>query len=155
MRIIILVIVAMLLSVLVSFTYRWENIMIKRDDTILWLSGPNQYIGFVIDDIKIDYKYNGKFIHINGAIIPFGESITRVNNEIYLIDEINHLSYRVNTVSVKRPSATEYYNDGNNYDNSGFSSYGDISKLNKQQYRVAMKYNDKYMLLSDKVFILE
>lgn len=105
----------------------------------------------IIDDVQ---QINNTTL-IYGCSVKLGEDLSYVNKQYVLIDEQNKL-YGMNTLIVDRKSATEYYNDGFNYDNSGLNGQFASKYLDENSfYKIGIVINEidgnTYLAISDKI----
>jgi len=152
-----LALIGFALSCLVSFMfvliYKHNNEKIKYlgniyDYEILDVANSYEHI-FIIDE----YNIIENILNIHGCYIKLGNSINYVNNNYVLINNKNEI-YGIKTLSIKRPSATEFFNDGFNYDNSGLHGYCKIYRFaNEKELKIGViikeKNGNEYLIISN------
>lgn len=139
------IIVPLIFIILFSYDSRKLKLIGEVSDYAI----SDKYIT-IIDDVQ---QINNTAL-IYGCSVKLGEDLSYVNKQYVLVDEQNKL-YGMNTVIVDRKSATEYYNDGFNYDNSGLNGEFATRYLEENSvYKIGIVINEKdgntYLAISDK-----
>lgn len=117
--------VCCLISAVFSLIYKLDNECLKCSGTINnYEIVPASGFAYGVDNTN----NSKKSLVVNGFACKLGENLSYVNSTFVLIDDRNDV-YKMNTIMVKRPSATSYFNDGNNYDNCGLSAACRLSQL--------------------------
>lgn len=142
--------ICFLISMSFILLYKHDNGRLTNLGTVSDYNTTNDYI-VIIDDYVIDASY----LSIYGCALKLGKNIDYVNNQFVLIDD-NDRIYGLNTIVVDRPSATEYYNDGFNYDKSGLQAHCKIGHLvDNENYKIGLIITEydrsNYLVVTDKV----
>ena len=124
----------------------------------------NERMNFIgsVDEYKLHDNYtviidsvesSGKYYNIYGCALELGKDIAYVNNHFVLIDKHGQVK-KISTVNVKRESATQYFNDGYNYDSCGL--IGQVKKtdiIEGETYKIGVliisNTDEKYLKISD------
>ena len=105
--------------ILVAFlfvsVYKWENERVLDGGVAGEYVNGNASFLFCIDESG----ENDGLFYARGWVMRQGVETASVDTQVALIDADDHV-WLMNTVMEKRDSVTQYYNDGVNYDNSGF-----------------------------------
>lgn len=134
---------------LLIFLFKYDNEKLISLGQVSDYHITDKYIT-IIDDIKQTKNKTS----IYGCSIKLGEDLDYVNKQYVLIDNQNK-AYGLNTVVVDRKSATEYFNDGFNYDKSGLNGQFATKYLNDGViYRIGILVIERdgkiYLYISDK-----
>lgn len=108
----------------------------------------NHRFKYYIDKIDIDEKY----INIRGWTVVIGENSVNYHIKIALQTKDDYLIY--NTNNENRSDVTAHFNDGFNYDNSGFKVQIDKTNLNRAEYALKIILNNKDNKYQDIIKIL-
>ncbi len=141
---------SILISLMFVMIYRYDNERLISLGQVSDYQTSDEYV-VIIDDIQLTKLT----LSIFGCSVKLGEDINYVNKQYVLIDEENQI-IGMNTVVVDRKSATEYYNDGFNYDKSGLNGQCLTKYLDKRTiYKVGMVIKEldgnRYLYISDLV----
>lgn len=124
---------------------RWDIgkcAMINPEEYILVQEGIDYYID------EVNYTHNA--ITIQGWAIKKGENIDVSECYIVLKDTSSGEYMKIPTKIISRGDLTEYFNDGFNYDYSGFFAKVLDKKLNKNSdfdiYILYQNNNEKYLI---------
>ncbi|RRD95376.1 hypothetical protein EII17_03785 [Clostridiales bacterium COT073_COT-073] len=149
-HLVVLIIISFMIGVCFVVVYKVDN------EQLVELGSLKKYeIGaegiFIVDQ----YYLENKALYIEGCFLRLGEDLDYVNSSFVLIDE-SEICWAINTIPTKRESATEFFNDGYNYDDSGLKGYIPLSKLKRGKYRIGIvtknKENVSEIKISDKIY---
>ncbi len=134
--VIILLLAIILTGILSSVIIFLDNNRIEREDVSNMIVN-NGEINYNIDLIdKDDLKY----VNIQGWASKLGNSISIVECYVCVKDIKDNEYYRINTMKVIRTDVTDYFNDGFNYDNSGFFAKFSEKKIGQGTYEICLLY---------------
>lgn len=92
-----------------------------------------------IDEVKeLDHNH----LCITGWAIKEKENIERIECYIALKNKNTKKVYKIKTRRIDRPDVTEFYNDGFNYNGSGFAAVLDKQKFEKGSYEIVIIYRN-------------
>lgn len=111
-----------------------DDKIIRVDDLSgVSLAAESDHIMSTIDEAS----YEDERIYVRGWIMQRGVTPTQINVSVALKGENSNNYIIVPTKSVERTDVTEYFDDGTNYDRSGF-----MAMINPQIYKTLL--NDDY-----------
>lgn len=95
-------------------------------------------------DVKKDLEVSSdeNYFYLRGWSCILGESILDVDVSLILWDEEEQKGYLIPTKLQERPDVTTHFNDGYNYDNSGFVAVIRKDKLKEKKYKVYIRYQN-------------
>ncbi len=100
----------------------------------------------------------GDYILIKGWVVHIGIDLEHYNTQLVLYQDSLDDAFVFKLAMKTRADVTTYFDDGYDYDSSGFSAYIKSSLLGDRTYHVALLYNDTKtddgarIILTDKVF---
>lgn len=152
-KIAILYIICIFVSLLFVIAFKLDNevVRVQSEKTYVYEGKVCRYF---IDDIN----HADKYLDISGWFIEPNYAPNYINRQIVLLDNEENM-YKLNTHMIKREDVTKAFDDGQNYDNSGFSAHGLIKQIEKnKEYKIGFLYkdfNDKETLfVTDRKIIL-
>lgn len=104
------------------------------------LNYTNNDIKWYIDNAKIE---NGN-IKINGWILDENYSSKNSKTEVYIKNDNNGEIYKLSTIKTQRYDVTDYFNNEENYDDSGFITKGSYIELDDKssKYTIILSYEN-------------
>ena len=91
----------------------------------------------------VGFSSEEKYYYVRGWSCILGETIENVNVAIILWNEEEQRGYVVPTILEKRPDVTAHFQDGYNYDNSGFVSYVRKDRIDQcARYQIFIRYRN-------------
>lgn len=134
--IIILFIIILLGTVFAGLIYLDYNRVKEIDISNMEINSGD--IQFHIDSVNNDL--NSNYINIRGWAFKSGSNLSTVECYAGLMKISTKEVYKVNTVKEAREDVTTQFNDGYNYDNSGFFANFSKKKLEKGEYEIILLY---------------
>lgn len=133
--------VILLLSLVISLGIIFAGIIyldnnLVREVDITDMEPNQENVSFCIDAISD----NNNYISVRGWAFKKGISISTVECYVGVVNEESGDCYRVNTVKEDRTDVTSAYNDGFDYDKSGFYTLFNKRLLREGNYEICLLY---------------
>lgn len=150
-------IVTFLCIVLICLFLSWNEMRVEKFDISgEKQTGMNENVVFNIE--KSDYEvdsYDGDMLTIIGWGVIVGREPNPISIHILLRNEETNEFFKLPTVINSREDVTAHFNDGINYNNSGFSVHMNGKALNfdKVRYEIVILYEvgeDSYVVFTKK-----
>lgn len=115
---------------------------------------------YYIDSIT-DSDTLGNYIKVEGWAFHTGEDLEHYNIQLVLYEDSLEEAYVFKLAMQTRTDVTTYFDDGFDYDSSGFSANVKSSLIGDTIYNVALLYNDTEtedgarIILTNKTFVCE
>lgn len=139
-----------MIPLILIILFNYDNEKLTSLGNISDYNLTNEYIT-IIDDVQ--QTKNKTTIY--GCSLKLGENLDYVNKQYVLVDDENRV-IGINTVVTDRTSATEYFNDGFNYDKSGLNGQFATKYINNEvNYKIGILIKEKngatYLVISDRI----
>lgn len=144
---------AFLLSALFCFICFCDAKKITRINISEYSEEVPENLDYAIED----YVINNNILQVNGWVREIGKEITIYDISVVLHDVENGIFFELPTQYIERKDVTEFFNDGINYDNSGFISRSFITDfdLERKQYEACIAYrsDNSHIMVHTNLFV--
>jgi len=140
-------VICFLVSYLFALIYKFDNENITNSNLSEYIINKDKYT-YIIDDIQ----NTRDVINIYGFVAQLKKQTISVNRQFALIEGNNVIL--IPTIKIQRDGATEYFDDGNNYENMGIQGRILTEYLQKDKlYKIGIIVKDDgepYIVVTDK-----
>ncbi|MCD8238332.1 MAG: hypothetical protein LUC92_03200 [Clostridiales bacterium] len=122
------------------FQHTYYSKPVKADLSQVQIADEEAY-RFNIDSIT-DSRTLGNYVFIKGWALHKGQDLNHFNTELVLYKDSLENCLVFKLAMQTRTDVTEYFDDGYDYDLSGFSANVKSSYIGGNEYKIALLYND-------------